>query len=146
MKKKLLGLVIFSVLAVLVLNAMAQPPVERDQGPPKGTPEPGKKGPPRPGFGNFPPPRFQLGKILPPHVRDELELTDEQERQILDLELEVKGRMLKILSAEQRKQLKEMRAQGAPPPPPQPGGPPPRGKGPRGEEGADFSNRPRANW
>jgi hypothetical protein len=91
-------------------------------GPPGGGPGGFRMGPPRP------------GEVLPPMLRDRLELTAEQSRQVDALQKEVDARLEKILSADQRNQLKEMRERGPGgpggfgPPPGGPGGfgPPPR--------------------
>jgi hypothetical protein len=80
---------------VSALSAQAQPP----DGPPRGGP-----------------PRFELGRLLPPHARAEAELTKEQEKQLADLEKEVKERLRKIFTADQLKKLDNLR-------PPRPGGP-----------------------
>jgi hypothetical protein len=71
------------------------------------------------GFGKkgFP----QPGQILSPFLQDELELSDTQRRQLADLQKEVDSRLAKILTEEQRKQLREMRGKG----PKGPKGPPP---------------------
>ena len=61
------------------------------------------------------PPGFELGRVLPPHIRGELNLTTEQEKEIADLEKEVKGRLEKILTDDQKNKIKTM----GPPPPPQ---------------------------
>lgn len=47
--------------------------------------------------------------LLPPHAAEHLNLTDDQKKQIADLEAEVKAKIEKILTADQLKQLKEMR-------------------------------------
>ncbi len=60
--------------------------------------------PPRRPEGDRLPPRYELGQVFPPDVRDRLQLTKEQQKQIADLEKEVKERLVKILTAEQRKQ------------------------------------------
>lgn len=78
--------------------------------------------PPRAG----PPGRFEPGRLLPPPIRAELDLTEEQERQLDDLEREVKGRLLRILTDTQQQKLREHRR---PPPggfdgPPDDAGPP----------------------
>jgi len=82
---------------------------------------PGMGGPPRP------------GEILPRFMRQRLELSSEQEKQIQDLQKEVDAKLEKILSAEQREQLKSMRDRGPGGPggfgPPGRGGPPPGGEG-----------------
>jgi hypothetical protein len=96
--------------------AVAQAPNGRD-----GDPE--KKGRPGRGGPGGPPPRFELGRLLPPHAIDELDLTPEQAKQLADLEKDVKARLQKILTAEQRKKLENL------PPPPRPGGPPPQDPG-----------------
>src|SRR5262245_3789817 len=74
---------------------------------------PGGKG----GKGPGGPPRFELGKVLPPHVREELDLTPAQEKQIDELEREVKKRLEKILTAAQQKKVETIG------PPRGPGGP-----------------------
>jgi hypothetical protein len=85
-------------------------------GPPGG---PGGFGPP-PG-GGFPRP----GEVLPPMVQQRLKLTAEQKSQLSALQKEVDARLEKILTADQRKQLDEMRRRG-------PGGFGPPGGGPGG--------------
>jgi hypothetical protein len=106
------------VVAMCALTAMSQPPEGRGPG--------GKKGGP---------PGFELGRVLPPFVRDDLDLTADQERQIAALEEEVKQKLETILTAEQRK----MAAGARPPfgPPMSKDGPPPGGFGPggRGKDG-----------
>lgn len=69
-------------------------------------PEKGKKGP-----------LFELGKVLPPFVRGQLDLTDEQKKQIQELEQEVRARLLKILTAEQKTLIEELREKGPKGPP-----------------------------
>jgi hypothetical protein len=94
-----------------------------------GPPGPGGFGPPGggrgPGFGGPPRP----GQVLPPRLQQELNLTDAQKRQVEALQRDVDSRLEKILTDDQRQQLKEMRGRG-------PGGPPgqrgPRGPGPGG--------------
>jgi hypothetical protein len=125
-------------------------------GPPGGGPPgfgPGG-GPP----GGGPPGGFMMGMgrpgdILPRMVQDRLKLTPEQKTALGDLQKEVDAKLDKILSSEQRTQLKELRERGpggfgppggrgrpggrgfgGPPPPPPGGGgfggPPPDGDGP----------------
>src|SRR5207249_6988495 len=78
-----------------------------------------------------PPRRFELGMILPPHVRRSLSLSSEQEREIKQLEAEVKAKLNRILTAEQKKTVAEAR-----PPAGVPGGPPDDGPGgPPGDDG-----------
>jgi hypothetical protein len=113
----------------------------RGFGPPGGGPRgdgPPGFGPPGggPGGPGMAPPR--PGEILPRFVRERLELSAEQEKQIQDLQKEVDAKLEKILSADQREQLREMRTRG-------PGGFGPRGPGgpggpPEGEGG--FPPRP----
>ena len=73
---------------------------------------PGKKGPPPP------------GQLLPPFVRDRLDLSEAQQRQLDALQKEVQARLDKILTEEQRGRLRAMRPKG----PPQKKGPPPPDK------------------
>jgi hypothetical protein len=116
--RRLLALA-FAVMAIgmCALTASSQPP----EG--KGGPG-GKKGGP---------PGFELGKLLPPFVRDELELTDDQEKQIVALEQEVKQKLEKILTAEQKKKA----ASARPPmgPPMGKDGPPGKVRGKGGKDG-----------
>jgi hypothetical protein len=136
------GLALGVVLACLVMVA-AQPPAGKDRRPPRGDgPPPGAADepppPPPPGRPGEPPPpppgRFVPGRLLPEQIRDELDLTDAQEIQLHDLEKEVKERLLKILTPEQKKKLDELRRRG-------PGGPPPGGPG-RPPEGRPDRPRP----
>lgn len=69
----------------------------------------GPGGPPRP------------GQILPPFLQEELQLTDEQKKQLEALQHEVDAKLATILTSEQKTQLKEMRERFGP-----------RGRGPRG--------------
>ncbi len=71
-------------------------------------------GPGGPGMG-----RPQPGEILPRFLRDRLELSDEQEKQIQALQKEVDAKLAKILTSDQKQQLQEMRQRG----PGGPGGP-----------------------
>jgi hypothetical protein len=111
MKKLWLGVPALAAVVLFVLSAASQPPEGKDK----------KDGPPRRGPGG-PPPRFQMGQVLPPFARDELKLTRTQEQEIARLEKEVKERLSKILTAEQQKTLENLR-------PPRPPGPPPGGPG-----------------
>ena len=114
MKRLALGLLALAATAVFVMPAATQPPPRPDHGP--GGPRPGGPGG-----------RYQLGTVLPPFMRSQLNLTRDQEKQIAALEKEVKSRLNKILTEDQKKQLQNMR----PPRGPRPGGP--RPEGPPGE-------------
>src|SRR5262249_19165850 len=70
----------------------------------------GKGGPPQPGV------------ILTPFLQSQLNLTDDQRKEIDALQKEVDTRLDKILNADQRQLLREMREKG-------PGGPDFKGKG-----------------
>jgi len=76
--------------------------------------------PGRPGRGG--PPKFELGKLLPPHLRDRLELTPSQQKELDAVEADLKGKLEKLLSTEQKKQIE--RAE------PPMGGPPSGGERP----------------
>ncbi len=76
----------------------------------------GKKGPP-PGMHKGGPPPWKPGKIMPPHVKDALDLSAEQEKALVDLEHDVKAKILTILTDEQKTQLTKLRDDGPPPPP-----------------------------
>jgi hypothetical protein len=55
--------------------------------------------------------------VLPAHLRDELDFTEEQDKQLDALEREVKEKLMKILTNEQKKKLRELgrRRPGGPP-------------------------------
>ena len=102
-------------------------------GGPGGPRGPGLRGRGGPGgFGGSP----QPGQVLPLMLQDMLELTDEQKKQVADLQKDVDARLAKILTDQQMSRLKQMRQrgprgpggrggpEGAPPPPP----PPPDGQ------------------
>jgi hypothetical protein len=78
-----------------------------------------------------PPPQWNPVHLFPPDVRDSLNLTEEQEKKIDELEREVRGRVDKILTAQQRRVLSEARPRRGPGgpdgPPDGPGGRPGRG-------------------
>jgi hypothetical protein len=122
--KRLLALAfVAAAVGVCALTAVSQPPEGRGPG--------GKKGGP---------PGFELGKVLPPFVRDDLDLTADQEKQIAALEEEVKRKLDKILTAEQKKKA----ANARPPmgPPMGKDGPPPKGRGPGGKGGPGGKDGP----
>jgi outer membrane protein assembly factor BamB len=68
----------------------------------------GRGGRPRGGFGGFP----QPGQVLSPQLREQLKLTDDQTKQLSDLQKDVDGKLAKLLTEEQNKQLKDMRGFG----------------------------------
>jgi hypothetical protein len=96
--------------------------LEKEAGP--GGERRGPGGPRGPGgFGGPPRP----GQVLPPFLQERLNLTPEQKKRLDALQKEVDERLGKILTAEQKKQIEEIRGGfGA-------GGP--RGRGPGGRPG-----------
>jgi hypothetical protein len=99
-------------------------------GPPGGPGGPPGGPPSRLGSGAIGPPR--PGQLLPPFLQDRLKLTAEQKKQLEELQKEIDSKLDKILTEEQRNQLKEMRGGFGPrvpgsPPGRRPGGPPPGG-------------------
>ena len=82
---------------------------------------PGGRGPGGRGPGGFGPP--QPGQLLPTFLQDRLKLSAAQKKQVAALQKEVDAKLAKILTDEQKKQLKEMRGRG-------PGGRGPGGRGP----------------
>jgi len=58
------------------------------------------------------------GQILPPFVQETLKLTDAQKKQLDELQTDVDARLGKILTDDQKQQLKDLRKRG-------PGGPKP---------------------
>jgi Spy/CpxP family protein refolding chaperone len=126
------GLGAVALVTCMVAVAASQRPDDGDR---KG---PGKKGPPPKGF--------VLGKLLPPHITEELELTPEQEKQLRALEQETRKKLEKILTPEQRKLIEKLgRRRPGPGPGPDDDGPPPskgKGKGKRPPKDGDDEDRP----
>jgi spore coat protein CotH len=105
-------------------------------------------GPGMGGPGGFMMMRPNPGEILPPPFQDVLQLTEAQKKQLAELQKEVDGKLEKLLTDDQKKQLKDLKERGpggmigpggpvvipigpgGPGAPPGPGGP--GGMGPRG--------------
>jgi Spy/CpxP family protein refolding chaperone len=131
-----------AAVALGVFTAMAQPPqgeIRTRQGPPQGPYGPPPDG--RQPLGG--PPRWELGKLIPPPIQDELNLTDEQQKQLHDLEKEVRDRVMKMLTSEQKDKLKRLQNRGLGGPPDGRGEPPDRRGPPRGEGRPDRGGPPR---
>jgi hypothetical protein len=80
---------------------------------------------------------FRPGEVLPPMLQQRLNLSADQKTQLAALQKEVDARLEKILSADQKQQLNDMRNRGPGgprggrrPPGGPGGGPPPRGEPP----------------
>lgn len=128
MKKLVLTLLPTAALIAWAYAATAQPP-DRQGGPPDDQQQGGRGGPQGNRRGS--PPGWKLGTVIPPPVQRQLNLSDDQKRQLHDLEKEVKERVLKILNDDQKRKLQTMQRRG-------PGGPPPGGEGDdRGGPGGD---------
>jgi hypothetical protein len=125
MKKIILGATAVVGLVLLVTACSSQPPPGRggDRGPGDRQGGPPQGGPPGGG-----PPRFELGRVLPPPLIEELQLSPNQQAEIAKLEREVKQRLSKILTAEQKRKVEMFRPRG----PGGPGGPGGQGGPPRG--------------
>jgi hypothetical protein len=70
------------------------------------------------------PPKFTPGMLFPPGLRDELKLTAEQEKTVAAMEKELKEKLDKLLTAEQKKVVEDFRPRPPMGPPGGPGGPP----------------------
>jgi hypothetical protein len=101
MRRVFVGLAAIAALAFITTAGWTQPP----EGKEKGSKEGGKGDKAGPG-------RFQLGRVLPPGVRDRLDLSTEQKRMIDELEKDVKERLSKILTEDQKKKLEQMPGPG----------------------------------
>jgi len=73
------------------------------------------------------------GMFFPPHVRDELNLSPEQQQKVEALEKDAKAKLDAILNAEQKQTLDEAIRRG----PPRGEGGPQRGRGPKGKKGGE---------
>jgi hypothetical protein len=96
---------------------------------PGGDRGPGDRGPGGPGGLGGPGGPPEPGQILPTFLQEQLKLTDDQKKQLADLQKDVDAKLAKILTDDQKKQLKDMRDN------PGRGGPGGRGPGGRGGPG-----------
>ena len=121
MQRTIAGIMSVALIGAAAFFAGFQPPAEDGE----------KKGKDKKGN----PPRYQVGNLFPPQAREGLKLTAEQEKQVADLQNEVKEKLTKILTADQLKFLEDFR------PPRGPGGP---GGGSEGKDGPppDDKNGP----
>jgi hypothetical protein len=91
------------------------------------------------GKGEKGPPRFELGQVFPPPLLDELKLTPTQEKELEAIKKDLKAKLEKLLTADQKKTLENFRPRG-------PGGPGEKGgpseKGGSGDKGGQIPDRP----
>jgi hypothetical protein len=103
MKRLLFGLMAFAAGVTFIASpVLSQPPGGRDD---KG----GKGGPMR----------FELGQVLPPPLLTELKLTPEQEKELNAIKIDLKSKLDRLLTDEQKKTIENFRPRG----PGGPGGP-----------------------
>lgn len=124
MRKIVFFLLSMGILA-FVVSAEAQPPEGK-----------GKKGLGGKGQGKG---KFEIGTVIPPHVRGSLELTEEQQKQIAELEKEVRKQLEKILTEEQRRKFESSGPPGGE------FGPPDKKDFPPGKKKDDFSRAIKPN-
>jgi hypothetical protein len=110
------SLLVFALTAGIVAT---QPPEEKKKGRPAGQ----QKGPPP----------FELGRVLPPGVRDELGLTLEQQQALQEIEKDVRDKLNRLLTEQQRKVIDSFRPRRPAEPEPERG--PPVRRETRGEPG-----------
>lgn len=126
MKRVLFGLMAFVAgVALIASPAVSQPP--------EGKGKDGKDGKFGPKDGKGAKGGFKVGSVLPPFMVEELKLTDDQKAKLADLEKDVKTKLDKILTDEQKKTLENFRPMG----PGGPGGPGGGEKGGPGGKGGD---------
>jgi hypothetical protein len=109
MQKYLAGIATLGLICFMGLSVWSQPQ-DGKGGPGKDGGKDSKKGPG--GDKKGPPMGFELGKVLPPHIADTLELSEEQLKQIADLEKDVKAKLTKILTAGQVKKAEASKGLG----------------------------------
>ncbi|MBI1830742.1 MAG: hypothetical protein HYR84_04745 [Planctomycetes bacterium] len=110
MLKTVIATFAIGAFGAMFLTGFGEQPGEKGKGPKKD-----KKG-------------WEPGKIIPPHVREALDFTEAQQKQIDDLEKEVRTKLLKIFTEDQKARLKELNDKG-------PQGPPKDGDGPPDKKG-----------
>jgi len=108
-QKYLAGIATLGLICFMGLSVWSQPQ-DGKGGPGKGGGKDEKKGPG--GDKKGPPMGFEIGKVLPPHIADTLELSEEQLKQIADLEKDVKAKLIKILTAGQVKKAESSKGLG----------------------------------
>jgi len=109
MQKYLAGIATLGLICFMGLSVWSQPQ-DGKGGPGKDAGKDSKKGPG--GDKKGPPMGFEIGKVLPPHIADTLELSEDQLKQIADLEKEVKAKLTKILTASQVKKAESSKGLG----------------------------------
>ena len=109
MQKYLAGIATLGLICFMGLSVWSQPQ-DGKGGPGKDAGKDEKKGPG--GDKKGPPMGFEIGKVLPPHIADTLELSEEQLKQIADLEKDVKAKLTKILTAGQVKKAEASKGLG----------------------------------
>lgn len=109
MQKYLAGIATLGLICFMGLSVWSQPQ-DGKGGPGKDGGKDFKKGPG--GDKKGPPMGFELGKVLPPHIADTLELSEDQLKQIADLEKDVKSKLTKILTAGQVKKVEASKGLG----------------------------------
>ena len=109
MHKYLAGIATLGLICFMGLSVWSQPQ-DGKGGPGKDAGKDSKKGPG--GDKKGPPMGFEIGKVLPPHIADTLELSEDQLKQIADLEKEVKAKLTKILTASQVKKAESSKGLG----------------------------------
>jgi hypothetical protein len=99
MKRVALGIVAFAFGTLLVMStAVSQPP--------------GGKGDKDGKEGKFGPPRFELGQVFPPPLLVELNLTPAQEKELETIKQDLKAKLDKLLTAEQKTTVENFRPRG----------------------------------
>jgi hypothetical protein len=102
MTRVLFGMVAFVVGAMLVASpAVSQPPGGKDDKDGKGG-KGGKGGPPR----------YEIGQIFPPPLEAELNLTAAQQKELDAIKADLKAKLEKLLTAEQKKTVENFRPRG----------------------------------
>jgi len=60
------------------------------------------------------PPRFELGQVFPPPLMEELNLTPAQAKELDAIKMELKAKLDKLLTAEQKTTIENFRPRGGP--------------------------------
>lgn len=111
MKRILFGLTAFAVGMMLIAMPAVSQPQDKDGKDGKEGKEGKGKGP-KGGKDGKGPGRFELGQIFPPPLLAELDLTPEQEQKLQSLQKELKGKLEKLLTDEQKKTIENFRPKG----------------------------------
>ncbi len=124
MKRALVSIFAFAAgMGIILSSAVSQPP---DGGAKEGK-----------GGGKDGPPKFELGQVFPPPLVEELDLTPSQQKELEKIQKDLKVKLDKLLTDDQKKAVQNFRPRG----PMDKGGPGGDKGGPKGDKGGPKGDK-----